>query len=278
MEAGHVQRRHSLRRSADRVVQESENKYSTDEAYRDDRGDDLHGDEEDRADQDSDDAGLTHGAADVTQEHVLQGRAVGKVSVCQIAEGSGAGNSVKSRLLESGRRPCRHIRGKGQEQGDTADDCRVREVPSHAAEELFDNNDGDKAADDADQDRHEDGILNAVQMREVCRQVQCQDQAGDQSASVTHGVGLVEKLFISPLEKGTADHADRDHDDCGNAEIQDTHGSGREEGRHNIQHCPGCIQARHQMGRGGYSKIIIIFRITCHCLLPPSPLPCPACS
>ena len=279
MEACHVESGHAFGSiAADGVIQEGKDENSGNKEDRDDRGDDLHGDQEDRADQDGDDAGLTHGAADVAQEHVLQRRAVCQVSVRQIAQRSRAGHSVDARLLESGQRPCGHIRGKGQEQGDTADDRRVREVPSHAAEELFDNNDGDKAADDADQDRHEDGILDAVQMCEVGRQVQSQDQACDQSTAVAHSIGLVENLFIRPLKEGAADHAHRNHDDCGNAEIQDTHGCSGQEGCHNIQHGPGRIQARHQMGRGGYSKIIIIFLITCHCLPPPSPLPCPACS
>ena len=204
----------------DRKSKDKDSRYKED---RDDRGNDLHCNQEDRTDQDGDNAGLTHGAADVAQEHILQFRAVGQVSVRKISQGCGAGHGVDARLLESGQRPCGHIGSKGQEQGDTADDRGVREVPSHAAEKLFDNNDRDKASDDADQDRHKDGILNAVQMREVGRQVQGQDQACDQGTSVAHGVGLVEKFLIGPLKEGAADHAYRNHYDCGNAEIKDAH-------------------------------------------------------
>ena len=162
--------------------------------------------------------GLSDAAADAADEEVLKARELVERPRLDKRERRRAGDPVD--------RPGRHRHGPARQHHRAARERGVHDVAAEAAEEMFDDNHREEAA----QDRHPE--------RNGRRQVVGEKQPRDRRGKVVHRAGLLDRLFPEILKKHARGDADR-HDNRG-AEAEEIYagepggGEGREHPSHDL--------------------------------------------
>ena len=131
-----------------------------------------------------------------------------------------------------------HTGSKAHKQHNAGDQRRIGEVIAKAAVQLFDHNDGDKRADDADPQRH------------AGRHIERQNHTGYTGRKIPHRIGLFPQQAVQIFKRNAGQHGDSHRDQRAVAKDQPRcNNAGRQPDKHRA-HQPTGGGGVPDMGRG----------------------------
>ena len=213
-----------------------QHEHRADDADRDVPGDDFLPEHVGKTQQQCQCADFAHGAGTVgmvaEEEVERRGQLVEHGGVATLdgllhdGQGGSAGLGVEIAGELTHLRPCSHLCGEGHQQGGTTHQCGVEEVIAQAAEGHLTDADGKEGTDDDNPDR------------QVGRQVEAEQQAGQHGRAVADGRTLVMKheLIDGPLEADACCNARSADDGRAESEEIERHEQRRQQGDDDAVH------------------------------------------